>query len=612
MRYPFTLPALGLVNKTTRLGSPAMSVSLARTILAISVLVLFAFSMAVPLLSTVGTATAATNSNNNNDPSGTLTQTSSGLNHEDSLIGSADDCTGGNNDTSNINTNYWTIYGDAVTEAGASWTACEGVTGLWLGAQSGGSPDWAGIYAESPNAHVMLYHTNLFLPAKTIQDISSDAFNTGLYVQTSKDAINYTSCYGQVMAGGKYYWGVELATGNANSATKYSELYVGPTYTNGGPSSEDCTIVTNGSNLLQVYFNGTLVYSNTKDDLSMPEPFNAYLEVETSDTAQMLWATYADYYATTSNVVTVQNVPAGDIAEIVSGSTVYASATNTGDSAATLTLDIAKYNMPLAGVLEVLSGGSVIATSGSTSFWGGDVYEFSGSATSTSTMTSTTPTAQGTSALTVDSVNTLGNPLTGYYTELHNSGGGVISTGYTPIVYTLNDGVGYKIEADNYGACTFSQWSGDGLTGSTQDPAPITITSATTLYAVYSGSKCGPQTTTTTASATSATTTSTTSTTTATATSRPPQVTVESVNQNGAPITGYWTVLRTSSGSKIASGYTTKTFTSGMTVGSNYEIELDGYGSCTFSHWQGTSNSGDLTFTAAGGSQTFVGVFDCT
>jgi hypothetical protein len=82
------------------------------------------------------------------------------------------------------------------------------------------------------------------------------------------------------------------------------------------------------------------------------------------------------------------------------------------------------------------------------------------------------------------------------------------------------------------------------------------------------------------------------------------------VNQNGQAITGYYIVLRTSAGKSLATGYTTKTFT-GLTTGTSYEVELDSYGSCTFEHWQGTTNSGDLAFTASG-PQTFVGVFDCS
>ena len=215
--------------------------------------------------------------------------------------------------------------------------------------------------------------------------------------------------------------------------------------------------------------NGTQVYSNTKDTLNMPEPFNAYLEVETSDAKQMLWASYSDYYDTLSNVVTVQSVPAGDIAEIVSGSTVLATATNTGFSAATLSLNIAKYNMPVAGTLEVLSGSTVVAMSCATGFWGGDTWLFSPtSTTSSSSSSSTSGNCSSSSSssshsssssffrwnLSADgqSQNTLGNAITGYYTALYNSAGTTtIGTGFTPSVYTLNNGVGYQIEADSYG-----------------------------------------------------------------------------------------------------------------------------------------------------------------
>jgi hypothetical protein len=83
------------------------------------------------------------------------------------------------------------------------------------------------------------------------------------------------------------------------------------------------------------------------------------------------------------------------------------------------------------------------------------------------------------------------------------------------------------------------------------------------------------------------------------------------VNQNGATITGYYAELLTSAGSKISTGYTTNTFTD-VIAGTNYEIELDGYSTCAFENWQGTTNSGDMSFTQANGPMTFVGVFDCT
>ena len=127
--------------------------------------------------------------------------------------------------------------------------------GLKLGVQSGGSDQWAGIFAKSPNSQVELFHAILTLPYSTIPEA---AFNTGIYVQTSAAMVNYVTCYGQVAPNG-FYWGAEIATGNANQATSYDEIYTGPTTTN-GPSTADWTIVTNGSNLLQIYINGALVY----------------------------------------------------------------------------------------------------------------------------------------------------------------------------------------------------------------------------------------------------------------------------------------------------------------------------------------------------------------
>ena len=60
-----------------------------------------------------------------------------------------------------------------------------GPTGMWLGVQLGSPAEgWAGIYAESPDETVMLYHPNLVIPAYTIANIATNSFNTGLYVQT--------------------------------------------------------------------------------------------------------------------------------------------------------------------------------------------------------------------------------------------------------------------------------------------------------------------------------------------------------------------------------------------------------------------------------------------
>ncbi len=129
------------------------------------------------------------------------------------------------------------------------------------------------------------------------------------------------------------------------------------------------------------------------------------------------------------------------------------------------------------------------------------------SSTSTTTTTSTTSSSScgGSScALTVLSENATGDTITGYYTALSSSSGSLITDSFTPASFTLTNGVGYEIQADSYGVCTFSHWEGGGLSGSTTDPAPISITSPTTIEAVYSGSDCGLQTTNSTSTASAA------------------------------------------------------------------------------------------------------------
>jgi hypothetical protein len=87
---------------------------------------------------------------------------------------------------------------------------------------------------------------------------------------------------------------------------------------------------------------------------------------------------------------------------------------------------------------------------------------------------------------------------------------------------------------------------------------------------------------------------------------------VESVDQDGDSIPGYYAVLFAANGSQLATGFTTYTFAS-VTTGTSYQIQLDSYGSCTFENWQGTGGSvNPLTFTQGDGPMTLVGVYDCT
>src|SRR2546422_2583261 len=294
------------------------------------------------------------------------------------------------------NTAYWYFYGDAV-QTGAPHTYSEDSQGLHIGIQATKAGSWIGFFAESPNTAGQLFHAVLTLP---YSKITSNEFNTGLYVQTSTNRINYVTCAAQADSVG-YTWSVVYTSGNSQSAQQYFVVFSevgGPT----APLTRDCTIITNGSNQMKVYLDGRLVYSSSTLNLQMPSPFNSYLEVQSTYAGGMLHASYNDYYATVSDAVRVQNAPPGDTAQVVdSASKVLASAT-VGSGGVAL-LDVGQYHLPISGYVQVYdTAHNLVATTGGTAaaIWGGDVYQVS---TTTTTTTSSTSSSTTTASTTITS-----------------------------------------------------------------------------------------------------------------------------------------------------------------------------------------------------------------
>src|SRR5881296_1211740 len=200
------------------------------------------------------------------------------------------------------------------------------------------------------------------------------------------------------------------------------------------------------------------------------------------------------------------------------------------------------------------------------------------SATST-TATSTTTSGSGTPNLTINTQDTTGVALTGYWTELSQNGQ-VQANGYTPATYTLTSGQTYTLEADGYASCSFDHWLDTNSPNNLRD---VSITSDTSLTAVLN---CG-NTVTTTTTTTATTTTSTTSTTTTTLAGSS-QISVSTVNSAGAPIDGYYTTLW-QNGVMLQWCYSPCSFV--VSNGQTYQVAVADYGGETFSHWSdGTTN----------------------
>ena len=278
---------------------------------------------------------------------------------------------------------YWTYGGDAPLQTPpAPYDFYKDLQGLHIGVQStgndtNGNPKWAGFYALSPSTNAALFHAVVTTPVRSIP-IFADFYENSLYVQTNVNVpnalVNYVACGSSTSAWGTV-WAVYSATGDGNSATTFTRLFL-DTSTNQS-LTRDCTIITNGSNYIKVYLDGVMVYTNSTLKLQMQQPFNAFLEPQSSYAGQLLNGIYKDYYVTTDETIKVTNLPSNAArVDLTDASGVLASAPMTGGAAK---LDVGKYHFPLAGTIKVYdSNNSIIAsTSTPVSIFGGDVYSVS-------------------------------------------------------------------------------------------------------------------------------------------------------------------------------------------------------------------------------------------
>jgi hypothetical protein len=140
---------------------------------------------------------------------------------------------------------------------------------------------------------------------------------------------------------------------------------------------------------------------------------------------------------------------------------------------------------PLSFVGTTGASYSVIAND----YLGGNIYFDhweNGSTSKTRTLTlnsDTTITAHyktpSTYNLVVNSVDTSGNPITGYYTTIR-SGSTTVKTGFTPLAHTAGQGT-YIVSVSDYGDFVFDHWENE----STSRSRTVTLNAHTTLTAYY-------------------------------------------------------------------------------------------------------------------------------
>ncbi|MGI0094713.1 MAG: fibronectin type III domain-containing protein [Nitrosotalea sp.] len=264
---------------------------------------------------------------------------------------------------------YWIYGGDAFAEK-ASYAFWRNTQGLHIGVKAPSNATWAGVYAVSRNTPSVLYHSVVTTPVQTIPE-NNVYYNNGMYVQTNgSNNVNYVTCTSNISSFGTV-WAVFWATGNPFGATNFTRLWYDPSPNK--PLTRDCTIITNGNNYLKVYIDGVKVVDSNSMNLQMPSPFNVFLEPQSSYAGQLLNGTFTDYYTTTSENVTMTNLPNNAArVDIVDSSNNVLTTTQVVNKIASL--NVGQYHFPLSGTIKVYDSNNVLITSKSSSIYGGDVY----------------------------------------------------------------------------------------------------------------------------------------------------------------------------------------------------------------------------------------------
>jgi len=264
------------------------------------------------------------------------------------------------------NPGYWFYGGDAPAR-NAPFSFSRDTAGLHIGIQAPANGSFAGFYSVSPVHNAKLWHATITNPVRTIQN---NFYENGMYVQTANGNVSYVTC--TTMTNNQAtVWALVNATGNTTQINAFDVLWFDQSPNQ--PLTRDCTIITNGTNFLQAYIDGSKVYENQNGNLQMPAPFNDFLEPQSSDASQFLVGSYKNYYVTTEGNIHVMNLTStARTVEIVDN---MGSVLSTGAaSGGTATLDVGQFTFPLAANIKVLDSSNNVIASSPEKIYGGDVY----------------------------------------------------------------------------------------------------------------------------------------------------------------------------------------------------------------------------------------------
>ena len=274
------------------------------------------------------------------------------------------------------NPGYWTYGGDAPL-FNAPYAFWRDTQGLHIGVQAQSNGSWAGYYAVTPDTPAKMFHAVVTTPVQTIPS-NFNWFENGLYVQNGTGNVSYVVCTSNTSIIGTQ-WVVAATKGDSNSITSETILWNSNMDLN-EPRTADCKIITNGTNYLKVFLNGTPVYESNTLNLQFTHPLVAFLEPQTNYAGQILNGSYKDYYATSDVNIKVTNNPTlaakVDLVVPTSSSTGQVIATAPVDSSGTATFNIENFTMPIGADIQVYdsNGIELASTKSPVNLFGGDVY----------------------------------------------------------------------------------------------------------------------------------------------------------------------------------------------------------------------------------------------
>jgi len=184
--------------------------------------------------------------------------------------------------------------------------------------------------------------------------------------------------------------------------------------------------------------------------------------------------------------------------------------------------------------------------------------------------------AQQTVALTVSNQDTSGNDLSGYFVVLFKNGN-PISTGFTTVIFPVNDGETYSVQVQDYGNYVFDHWLD---TGSTSRDRDLNLSENSFLTAVYRNITAPPPT-------------------------GMSKLIVNTVNTSGVDIIGYYTTLW-QNGLLLEAGFSPYSFN--VNTGEMYQVAVSDYGNMFYNIWDDASTNPFRSFSLTSDS-AFTAVY---